>query len=140
MNQPIIGPIDALRINGQVFAFLAAGETGGRLVPLGINADEIHVTSEELADLVQSETAWIEPRYFSEVQVKRRAVAGHKVLTTLPASERSLIMWKVRCCEVFLSAERAGEVSRTDASFQEIFPDFRGDFKRRGGRTRSVKD
>lgn len=124
MNHPIIGPIDALRINGQVFAFLAAGETGGRLVPLGGNSDEIHVTSEELADLVQSETAWIEPRYFSEVQAKRRAVAGHKVLTTLPASERSLIMWKVRCCEVFLSAERAGEVSRTDASFQEFCPDF----------------
>lgn len=124
MTQAIIGPIDALRINGQIFAFLASGETGGRLVPLGGNADEIHVTTEEHTDLIRSETAWVEPRYFSEMQAKRRAVAGHNVLTTLPASERALIMWKVRCCEVFLTAERADEVNRTDASFVAFLPEF----------------
>src|SRR5690606_22504061 len=95
------------------------------LVPLGGNADEIHITTEELTELIHSETAWVEPRYFSEAQAKRRAVAGHNVLTTLPASERALIMWKVCCCEVFLTAERADEVHRTDASFMAFLPEFK---------------
>lgn len=124
MTKPIIGSTDALRINGQVFAFIASGAMGGRLVPLGGNSDEIHVTTEELTDLVRSESAWVEHRYFSEGQAKRRAIAGHKVLMTLPASEREVIMWKARCCEVFLSAERADEVSRTDRSFLAFSSEF----------------
>lgn len=124
MTKPIIGPIDALRINGQIFAFIACGSTGGRLVPLSGNSDEIHITTEELTDLVRSETAWVIHRYFSEAQAKRRSIAGHKVLTTLPASERALVMWKVRCCEVFLKAERAEELSRTDLTVRAFYPEF----------------
>jgi len=43
MNRPLVGPIDAVRIKGQVFAFIANDETGGRLVPVGGNADEMHL-------------------------------------------------------------------------------------------------
>ncbi|WP_136685474.1 Mu transposase C-terminal domain-containing protein [Falsirhodobacter xinxiangensis] len=122
MNHPLVGPIDAVRIKGQVFAFIAADEAGGRLVPLGGSAEELHVTTDELNAILQSETAWIEHRYFGQGQARRRAVAGHQVLTTLPAAERDLIMWKVCCCEVFLAAERDGEVSRTDVSYAAFLP------------------
>lgn len=124
MNRPLVGPIDAVRIKGQVFAFIATDGLGGRLVPLGGDSEEIHVTTEELGEILKSETAWIEHRYFGQAQARRRAVAGHQVLTTLPAAERDLIMWKVCCCEVFLAAEREDEVSRTDASFTEFLPVF----------------
>ena len=124
MNRPLVGPIDAVRIKGQVFAFIANDETGGRLVPVGGNADEMHLTTNELNELLRSETAWVEHRYFGQAQAKRRAVAGHQVLTTLPEAERELIMWKVRCCEMFLAAEHDGEVSRTDASFSAFLPMF----------------
>lgn len=124
MNRPLVGPIDAVRIKGQVFAFIANDEAGGRLIPLGGNAEELHVTTDELNEILRSETAWVEPRYFGQLQAKRRAVAGHQVLTTLPATGRDLVMWKVSCCEVFLAAEHDGEVSRTDASFSVFLPTF----------------
>lgn len=124
MNRPLVGPIDAVRIKGQVFSFIAIDNGSGRLVPLGDGAEEIHVTTDELIEILRSETAWVEPRYFSQVQAKRRALAGHKVLTALPEAEREVIMWKVRCCEVFLAAEREGVVSRTDASFAAFLPVF----------------
>lgn len=124
MNRPLVGPIDAVRIKGQVFAFIANDETGGRLIPLGGTADEMHVTTEELNEILRSETAWVEHRYFGQAQAKRRAVAGHQVLTSLPVAERELIMWKVSCCEVFLAAEREGTVRRTDASFSAFLPTF----------------
>lgn len=124
MNRPLVGPIDAVRIKGQVFAFIANDESGGRLVPLGGNAQEMHVTTEELNSILDSETAWVEHRYFSQTGAKRRAVAGHKVLTALPDAENDLVMWKVTCCEVFLAAEREEEVNRTDASYSTFLPEF----------------
>lgn len=124
MNRPLVGPIDAVRIKGQVFAFIGNDESGGRLVPLGGNAQEMHVTTEELHGILNSETAWVEHRYFSQTSAKRRAVAGHKVLTALPDVENDLVMWKVTCCEVFLAAEREEEVSRTDASYSTFLPEF----------------
>lgn len=127
MINNLVKPNDAVRVHGEIYALNKVDDWTGRLTPLTDRGAELFVTADELSSLLQTEHAWVEAGYFGQAQAKRRSVAGHQVLTSLRDVERDLIMWKVRCCDVFLSAERNGEVKRTDKSFRK----FRTEFTRR---------
>ena len=124
-NRPIkfkirLSTCDAVILSGQTFAVLSVSDDIIELQPLYRDGNIIFLNHGELADLIDQQAATINHGYFGVRETRRRAHAGHLLLSKLSKSHQEDVNWKRLWCEVFLEAEQNNEVSRSDASFNSF--------------------
>lgn len=113
---------DRITIDGVSYRYASHTDEGVIFNQVDISNLSQSYTYEELADLLNSQSAILERGYFDWSQAKLRLDYAIDFLADLPKTIQSLVLWKQAYCQTFYELAGHGYINRTEKSVAEYLP------------------
>lgn len=115
-----VSEADCLEIAGTAHRLIRSDKTGTIWARLDDDNVRLSFSGEELLRLLAAPDTRLKRGQFSDQSAFLRLRCDFKYIATLPAEERSRILWQTTCAKFFLEAEARGDTTRSEASVEEI--------------------
>ncbi|WP_147126048.1 Mu transposase C-terminal domain-containing protein [Shimia ponticola] len=124
MTRLRLSPCDAIVASEKIYAVEKVADEDVRLLAVVGGNGTLTLAHDELGDMLKSGAAEVQYDYFSDERAVLRARLGNQFVRDLPKGKQDRVAFKVACCEVFTAAERDGEVTRSEQSYQQFEEEF----------------
>ncbi|WP_211341007.1 hypothetical protein [Paracoccus methylarcula] len=117
-----VSEIDSLLIAGAEHRLLKSDRNGSIWTRLDDPSICLSFSGDEFLKLLSRPDVRLRRGAFSDQTAFRKLRCDINYLHTLPAQDRSRILWQTTCANVFLEAEARGETTRSERAVQTILP------------------
>lgn len=115
-----VSEADCLEIAGTAHRLIRSDKTGTIWARLDDDNVRLSFSGEELLRLLAAPDTRLKRGQFSDQSAFLRLRCDFRYIATLPAEERSRILWQTTCAKFFLEAEARGDTTRSEASVEVI--------------------